>query len=289
MNQPEPDEARQALEEHTGAAGAAGLGALLGGALLGRARRRAARPFRNRRRLLKRFGWGAVIVVLSITTCSAGVDSSALTAEWGDPVPASTASAARVLTRGAEVLQQAPETGAVRLTITESEATSALSLGLMISDLMQAAGRIPQEELQEAPDLEALRERIWAAAEQQRQELAERSGLFSRLLIRLDPRIRTGDVQVRFEPTGEVVMAGFVQAWRFRLPGLFVFAPSAGRGTLDLDFVSGRLGRLPLPAFVFDLAGGMVARGILLGQGYAQISEISVSDGALTFAARVTQ
>ena len=82
-------------------------------------------------------------------------------------------------------------------------------------------------------------------------------------------------------------MAGYVQAWRFRLPGLFVFAPSAGQGTLDLDFVSGRLGRLGLPAFVFDWAGGMVARGILLGQGYAQISEISVNDGALTFAANV--
>jgi hypothetical protein len=292
MDQPEQDQAaealdqaRDALSEHGAAAGASGVGAILGGMLLRRFRRSARRQVSRRRHLLKRFGWGALIVVLSVATCSYGVDSSTLTAPWGDPVRASRESAAHVLTRGAEVLQRAPESGGVRLTITETEATSALSLGLMMSDLMQVAGRIPQEELQQAADLDALRERIWAEADSQRRELAERAGFLERVLVRLDPRIRTGDVQVRFEPTGEVVMAGYVQAWRFRLPGLFVVAPSAGGGELNLDFVSGRLGRLPLPEFLFDWFGGMLARGVLLGQDLAQVSEISVSDGSLTFAA----
>ena len=130
--------------------------------------------------------------------------------------------------------------------------------------------------------------RVWEEAEAQRREIAARSGWTQRLLLKLDPRIRTGDIQVRFEESGEVVAAGYVQAWRFRLPGLFVVAPSATGGRLTLDFVSGRLGRLPLPEFAFDWVGGMLARGIMLGQGYAEISELSVADGKLTFAARVT-
>lgn len=280
-------QARSTLREHAGKIGGLGLGALIGRMVLGRVRRWLRRLV-PRGRLLRRFGFGTLIVVLSVATCSFGVDTSALTAAWGEPVPASTEDAARVLTRGIEVLRQAPETGAVRLTLTESEATSALSIGLMMSDLMLVAGRIPQEEIQQAPDLDAMRIRIWEEADRHREEIAERSGVAQRILLKLDPRIRTGDIQVRFEPSGEVVVAGYVQAWRFRQPGLFVVAPSASEGELILDFVSGKLGRLPLPPFVFDWFGGMVARGILLGQGYAEVSEISVGDGTLTLAARVT-
>jgi hypothetical protein len=114
----------------------------------------------------------------------------------------------------------------------------------MMSDLMQVAGRVPEEEIQQASDLEALRERIWQEAELQRQQVAERSGPFQRLLFKLDPRIRTGNIQVRFERSGEVVVAGYVQAWRFRQPGIVVVKPSAQGEELDLDFVYGRLGRL---------------------------------------------
>ena len=279
-------EARELLEEHAGKIGAVGVGGFLGGLVMGRMRR-SARRLRPRGRLLRRFGFGLLIVVLSVATCSFGVDTAALTADWGEPVAASTQDAARVLTRGVQVAQQAPQTGSVRLTLTESEATSALSLGLMMSDLMQAAGRVPQEEVQTATDLEILRERVWAEAEAQRREIAARSGWGQRLLLMLDPRIRTGDVQVRFEESGEVVVAGYVQAWRFRQSGLFVVAPSASDGDLTLDFVSGRLGRVPLPEFVFDRVGGLIARGILLGRGYGEISEISVGDGTFTFAARM--
>ena len=280
-------EARRALEPHAERLRTVGVAGIVGSLVLGRFRR-SARRLRPRGRLLRRFGFGLVIVVLSVATCSFGVDTAALTSEWGEPVPASTADAARVLTRGAEVLQGAPESRRVRLVVTEAEATSALSLGLMMSDLMQAAGRIPQEEVRSATDLEALRERVWAEAEAQRRELARRSGWAERVLLRIDPKIRTGDVQVRFEPSGEVVVAGYVQAWRFRQPGLFVFAPSASAGDVDLDFVSGRLGRLPLPEVIFDWIGGMVVRGILLGREWGEISEITVADGTLTFAARAS-
>jgi len=268
------------------AIGAAGIGAFLGGLLFRRARRSAERAGFTRR-LLRRFAWGIAIVVLSFATCSYGVDTANLTAAYGDPVPATSQDAARVLTRGAEALARAPDSRSLRLTLTESEATSALSLGLMLPELMRAADRIAQDEIQEAPDLEALRDRVWEEVDAQRAELAGRLGFAQRILMRLDPQIRTGDVQVRFEASGEVVVAGYVQAWRVKLPGLFVVAPHASAGELSLDFVSGRLGRLPLPELAFDALGRAMASAILLGRDRAQVSEITVGDGTLTFEGRL--
>lgn len=273
-------------EDHAAAAGAVGLGAFLGGLLFRRARRSVTRP-RIGRRMLRRLGWGVLIVVLSIATCSFGVDTAGLTAAYGDPVPATSEDAARVLTRGAEALRRAPDSGSLRLTLTEAEATSALNLGLMLPELMQAADRISQEEIQQASDLEALRDRVRREADAQRAELAARLSLPQRVLLKLDPKIRTGDVQVRFEGSGEVVVAGYVQAWSFKLPGLFVVAPRASDGELSLDFVSGRLGRLPLPEFAFDALGRLAASAILLGRDQAQVSEITVGDGTLTFEGRL--
>lgn len=294
MTNPEQEEAAEALaraaEESGGEARRAatvGLGGLLGSLLLGRVRRSVRAP-RVRFRRMKRFGWGLGIVVLSVATCSWGVDPAELTAQYGDPVPASREDAARVLTRGVEAWRSAPGAGALRFTLTESEATSALGIGLMMPELMRAAGRIPQEELEQLGDLATLQARIWQEADAQRAELAERFGLSERLLLKLDPRIRTGAMQVRFRGSGEVVVAGYVQAWSFRLPGVFVVAPLARDGTLELDFVSGRLGRLPLPEVAFDWMGSMLVRGILLGRDYAEVSEITVGEGTLTFAGRVT-
>lgn len=281
-----PDEASDATRNHAAAIGGMGLGALVGGLLLGRARR-SLRIRRPGKRLLRRFGLGLLIVVSSVATCSFGVDPASLTAAYGDPVPSSTEDAARVLTRGAEAIQGAPESRSLRLTMTESEATSALSLGLMLPELMRAADRIPQEDIQQASDLEALRDRIWQEADAQRDEIAERVGFSQRVLMKLDPKLRTGDVQVRFEPSGEVVVAGYVQAWRFKQPGLFVVAPRASNGELSLDFVSGRLGRMPLPEFIFDWFGRLAASAVLLGREHAQVSEITVGDGTLTFEGRL--
>lgn len=286
------DEAVEQIRSRRRALAGLGVGSVLAGLAGGFVRGRVRGALggrRGRRRLLRRFGFGLLIVVLSVTTCSFGVDPSSLTAPYGHPVPATTDDAARVLTRGVEAIQRAPESGSVRMVLTEAEATSALSLGMMFPDLMMASERIPREEILEARDLEALRERIWEAADARREELAEELGFFQRMLLKLDPRIRTGDVQVRFQETGEVVVAGYVQAWRFRQPGIFVLAPHASGGELELDFVSGRLGRLPLPELVFDWLGRGLASAILLGRQHAEVAELSIGDGTLTFEGRVSR
>jgi hypothetical protein len=70
---------------------------------------------------------------------------------------------------------------------------------------------------------------------------------------------------------------------------MFVVAPSARSGELELDFVQGRLGRVPAPAFVFDLLGAAIARTVLLGREYAEVAELTVGAGTLSFEGRVAR
>ena len=236
-------------------------------------------------RRLKFLGIGLAVAVLSVVTCSAGVDLPSLTAEYGPPVPATKEAAQRVITRSFTAAQGATASRRIRITMTETEATSALSLGLMLPELMRAMESLPAEQVQQAPDLEALRVLIREHEEAMRGQRT----FWQRVVGLLDPQLRTGDVQVQFTAAGEIVIAGYVQAWWFQQPALVVFAPRARRGELELDFVKGRLGRLPAPVWAFDLLGRHLAALILRGRDYAEISNLTVGDGRLTFEAAVTQ
>jgi hypothetical protein len=249
---------------------------------LGRgATRRAVKRGRFRRPRMFALALGGVVTLLSITTCSGGVDPSSLTAEYGDPVPASPAEARRFVEKVAAAVQGSAGTRQLRLAVDEAEATSALSLGLMLPELMRAMETMPEEEIRGARTIEEMRERIRRHEEVQH----PRRNLVEKVLDALDPHLRTGDVQVRFTGEGQVVVAGWVQAWRWRQPALIVVAPRARGGELSLDFVKGRLGRLPAPERAFDLLGGMVSSLILLGDEYVELSELSVDRGRMTFAA----
>jgi len=249
----------------------------------GRVRRTTRR--RRFRRSLAFMGFGLLIAALSLATCSAGVDLAAMTAAYGPPVPASRAAAERFVQRSATAFQTAAGSRRLRLEVTETEATSALSLGLMVPELMRIVESMPRGELQGYDDLSELREVLRARIEQSRDTL----GTMRRLLDRLDPQLRSGDVQVRFTEAGEVVVAGDILAWRFRQPALVVFAPHARSGELELDFREGRLGRLPAPEFAFDLLGDLVASLILRADEYAEIREITVQDGRLVFEGSVNR
>lgn len=259
------------------------IGSVLFGATFGRLFRSG--PAGTRR--LRALALGVVIASLSLVTCSWGVDPASLTAAYGPPVPASTAAAERLLTRSATAVRGLADTRTLRLSISELEATSALSLGMMMPELIRATQRMSPEELRGASDLEDLRERLRREEAVAREAELHNQSFARRLLARLDPQIRTGDVQVRFEASGQIVVAGYVQAWRFRQPAMFVVAPHARSGELSMDFVEGRLGRLPAPEFAFDLLGDLLSSLILLGQDYAEISELTVGDGTLRFVGRL--
>lgn len=243
------------------------------------------RRLRVGRRKLVFLGIGLVVAVLSVATCSAGVDLASLTAEYGAPVPATPGAARRLVARTAAAAQSAAASRRFRITMTDDEATSALSLGLLLPELMRAMDSLPAEQVQQAPDIESLR----ALLREHEAAARERRTFWQRVAALFDPELRTGDVQVRFTAAGQIVVAGYVQAWRFQQPALVVFAPRARSGELELDFVKGRLGRLPAPVWAFDLLGRHTASLILRGRDYAEISNLTVENGRLTFEAAVTR
>ncbi len=230
------------------------------------------------------FLFGVLIVALSVTTCSWGVDPASMTAEYGDPVPATKDAANRLVTRAGDAIRGAPSSRRLRITVTEEEATSALSLGMLFPEVMRVMETIPADELEGIETVEGMRERL-----RQQEEIDLRNRTFGQRIVGFfDPRLKTGDTQVRFTADGEIVVGGYVQAWRWKQPALIVVAPRATSGKLELDFVRGQLGRLPAPEWAFDKLGDLLSSLILLGQDYAEISELSVTEGRMTFVGRVT-
>jgi hypothetical protein len=67
-----------------------------------------------------------------------------------------------------------------------------------------------------------------------------------------------------------------------------VLAPRAADGELVLDFVEGTLGPVSVPEGLVDLVGRALARLILAGGDYVEISKIEVSQGSLTLSGRYT-
>jgi hypothetical protein len=251
----------------------------------------ALRPVRRLARLLGRrmraFALGLLVVLLSVTTCSFGVDPASLTASYGPPVAASAQDALGFVEKGGRAVEALSGSSTLRISVTEAEATSALSLGMMLPELMTTLGRIPPEELRAATDLEVLRERVWRESQAVRDSLLAELPWTVRVVEKLDPRLRTSDVQVRFQESGKVVVSGAVHAWTFRQPLMFVVAPSTRSGELELDFVEGRLGRLPAPAFLFGLVGDAIARAVLLGREYAEVLDLTVAGGTVSFEGRI--
>jgi len=274
-------------EADTGARLRSRLGALtLAGAVAWLLRGTGRRLFRGVRegvRSARLIFYGLIVVALSVVTCSYGVDPAGLTREYGEPIPATKAAATDFLERAEAALLAAPDRRAIRITLTQEEATSVLSLGLMLPEVMRAMESVPQERMREAPSVAEMR----AVIRSHRSAVEAEGGWIGRALGALDPDLRTGDTQVRFTADGEVVMGGYVQAWSFKLPALLVVRPRASSGELVLDFVQGRLGRLPAPEWIFDRLGDGIAALVLMGREHAEVSEITVRPGRLVLEGRL--
>lgn len=225
------------------------------------------------------FGLSALIVLLSVSTCSAGVDLASMTAEYGPPIPASRDAARRVVERTATGFQNMANTRGIRFELTDVEATSVLTLGLMMPEMMRASQSMSEAEARSFDDLAELREHL----RHRFADTSEAAGLIDRAIGIIDPRLRTGDVQVRFTREGEIVIAGYIQAWRWQQPALAVFAPRLSDGELELDFRKGRLGRIPAPERAFDLLGALIASLMSQGRGFAEIQELTVNEGMIRF------
>lgn len=230
-----------------------------------------------------------LMLALSALTLAAGACllpgvGEATLPDDGPPVPV-TQSGAQSFAQ--KVLASAGGDGSVRFTITQEEATSAVALLAQFisvsgdNPLLEGAGQIPNQipldglpgDLEVTPEIEALLERLQGSDGQ---------GLdLSGLQLALD------QPEIYFKGDGRMILRGYGVLGSWRLPLRVVTKPRASQGQIELDFVEGQIGRLPLPEFLFDPLGKLVARALLAGQDYAEISELTVGSGTLTFRGRV--
>jgi len=195
-----------------------------------------------------------------------------------------TAAAFRLVEKVAAAGQSALETGQLTLTVTEEEVTSFLNIGSELTGNLR--GLESFEGLTQLGDLEELEG--FEGFEQWQEFLRRREGqgLPGIGLSDLSPRLGIKEPQVYFKDSGHVVVRGYAGLLRWRWPVRVVMAPRASQGEMVLDFVEGTLGSVDMPEVVFDLIGKGLARAILAGQEYAEITEIGVGSGTLTIGGR---
>lgn len=236
---------------------------------------------------LKRRAWLLVVAILGIlllTNCL-GSDSL-LDAELPDdgPAPAPTvAAASRFVEKVSRAGESAADRGQFALTLTDQEVTSFVSVR---SILRGQLGNLPIEDLgqvQDIPELDGVDLSAWQELLGQRGQLPILGDERMRLRLTIE------DAQVHFLSNGRIIVRGNARFLIAQLPVRVVAAPRASEGELVLDFVEGQLGPVPMPEIIFDYLGSGIARALLAGREYAEITEIRVTEGVLTISGRWKQ
>ncbi len=205
----------------------------------------------------------------------------------GTPPAVSSQAAASFLQKTLDVGQGTVGSRRVRFTVTQEEVTSALNLGTLFSQaalgsLGETSGlgpiaQIPgMEANQGSPELETPNDLL---ARTQGDDGA--AGLNA---VSLKPRLVQPEVY--FQQDGRMIVRGDLAFLKWSLPVRVVLAPQAAAGELTLDFVEGQIGSAPLPEALFDPIGKSIALVLLAGRDYAEIKEIAVTEGTLTFEGR---
>jgi hypothetical protein len=238
--------------------------------------------------LLRKAKWllvAVVVAVLALGACQAPGFLQAELPDDGPRVKTSQAAARRFAEKMAAAGERATESKRLRLTVTEKEVTSFLNIGSELAGQLQAAYGVDSlAQLEQLQRQQAL---------QNAEGLPEWVGLLGRAQDTLgldlpdaNLRVRVQEPEVRFEGNGQMVVRGYAQLLSLRQPLRLVMAPRASQGELVLDFVEGDLGPLSVPEGLVDLVGKGLARLILAGHDYVEVSRIEVADGSLTLSGR---
>jgi len=238
---------------------------------------------RRRSRVWRRVVVASVLGLVVFAGCRPANQSEKALPADGAPVEPTTEAALRFVEKVSLASRQGIESGQASLTVTQEELTSFLSIGSQISRQLQAVrplqgSQLTADRLGQLEGIEGLEK--WVELAQ------EREGLPPMRLPSAALRLTFRDAQVRFTGRGEIALLGYLRLLQWQQPVHLMVAPRATRGELVLDFVSGRVGPVRLPEFVFDPLGRELARVVLAGQAFAEITEISVQEGRLTVAGR---
>lgn len=233
---------------------------------------------------LERRRWllvSGLLVVLVLVGCRAPSDLR----NWGlpddgPPAAASPEAAQRLIDKVTAAAQSAATTGHFSVSITEEEATSALSF---YGDMLERFEVLPtdgSEEIEVRPEAEEVDGDGWRELLDWQERLpvgGERGALLGLALE---------EPAVYFLGDGHLIIRGRIRLpigqWPFRV----VARPHASQGELVLDLVEGQIGPLPMPQIAFNYLARGLARAVVAGQEYVEITEILVSDGVLTVSGR---
>jgi hypothetical protein len=203
----------------------------------------------------------------------------------GPPPATSQAAALRFVKKVVAAGEKAAETGRFSITISQEEVTSFLTVGATMVAKLQTLPIEDLEQIQDIPGVEGI-EGIeeWKRLVDQAERLEN-----VRLPGNKKLQLNIEEPGVYFRGNGQLLVRGYVRLLVLRQPVRVVVAPRASGGELVLDFVEGQLGPVPMPEILFDYVGEGLAGAILAGQEYAEITEIRVGEGTLTFSGRRNQ
>jgi hypothetical protein len=244
------------------------------------------RKFRRRRRRKTKWLLLALLATIVVVgACQAPGFLQAGLPDDGPRVATSQVAAQRFAEKVAAAGERATESKRLRITVTEAEVTSFLNIGSEMARQLQAIygmdglDQLDQLQREQAlQNVEGLPE--WAGS------LETARGALGLELPDDRLRVAIQEPEVRFEPNGQIIVRGYAQLLLLRQPLRLVMAPRASAGQLVLDFVEGTLGPLSVPEGLVDLVGQCLARLILTGSEYVEVSRIEVADGSLTLSGR---
>jgi hypothetical protein len=235
----------------------------------------------KKHRLSAAFLGAALAALLLLGACAQPEFLQSEMPDDGPPIATSQQAARRFVEKVAAAAESAPQTKRLEITVTQAEVTSFLNIGAELAGQMRQVYGVDSlaelQQLQGAQGLEGL-EGIpdWAGLLQ-----GDGQGLGLDLPdLNLLSLIK--EPQVYFKSNGQIVIRGYAQALGQRQPLRLVLAPHASDGELALDFVEGKLGPVPVPELIIDQIGSGLARLILAGRDYVQVSLIVVDNGSLT-------
>lgn len=247
---------------------------------------------------------GRIVLVLSLMVflaggCSGRAEGQLKLPDDGPPVRVSQEAAVRFAQKALSSTSTTDSGGVIRFTITQEEATSALAIGARLASYSQGGplfegipeleGMAGSQDLKKM--LESQGEHVLQASDlpPQIQDLVKNFGKDERGGVNLpDLRLKLEEPQVYFKSDGRIILRGYGILFRWRIPMRLVVAPRASQGELQLDFLEGQLGALPMPGFLFDPLGNLLAKVLLAGREYAAITELTVRAGSLSFSGRLS-
>ncbi len=217
----------------------------------------------------------ALAIVLVLTGCQTPEFLQAELPSDGPPIPVSQAAAARFVEKVTAAGEGAVATKRLDLTVTQEEVTSFLGIGSQIAEQMEemnVSGLQGLQQLEGSPEFQSIEGLPqWLELLQGREALSD-------LSLRLGIR----EPQVYFTGSEQIIVRGYAEVLGQRQPLRLVLAPRASDGEVEMDFVEGKLGPVSVPEALIDKLGLGLAKLLVAGEEFVEVSEIRVDSGILT-------